>query len=576
MDIFKLTQILNNINEAIVVVDENSYITYINRAAEKLIDIPMGGAVGKPIENVIPNTGLPVIVETGKEELNRKHQLNNTETIINSLPLFNHEGRVVGAYAIFRNITQINKVGSHLTDFKEYIYLLKAILDSTQDAISVVDENGIGIYINPAYTRMVGMTEKDIIGKPATVDIAEGESIHMQVLKTRKPIKGALLKVNPNRKQVIVDAAPIFIDGKLKGSVGIAHDITHIRELTRELEQAKQIIRNLEAKYTFEDIIGEHPTILKAVDRAKKAADTTITVLLRGESGTGKELFAHAIHNESNRRNNQFVRVNCAALEGSLINSELFGYVEGAFTGALKGGKQGLFEKANKGTIFLDEIGEISLETQARILRVIQEKEIIPVGGNQPMRIDVRIIAATNIDLESAVEENRFRKDLYYRLNVFPINIPALRERKSDIYLLSSYLIRKCNQEYGRNVSDISSKAVEVLSEYHWPGNVRELENIIARAIINMSPGERIIDYYHIPELYTINKNTANKKLIDTKSHVDDDNGIACLKNHIEECEKEHILNVLIKNNMNKTKTAKELNITVRCLYYKLKKYNLM
>jgi len=564
MDIFKLTQILNNINEAIVVVDENSYITYINRAAEKLIDIPMGGAVGKPIENVIPNTGLPVIVETGKEELNRKHQLNNTETIINSLPLFNHEGRVVGAYAIFRNITQINKVGSHLTDFKEYIYLLKAILDSTQDAISVVDENGIGIYINPAYTRMVGMTEKDIIGKPATVDIAEGESIHMQVLKTRKPIKGALLKVNPNRKQVIVDAAPIFIDGKLKGSVGIAHDITHIRELTRELEQAKQIIRNLEAKYTFEDIIGEHSTILKAVDRAKKAADTTITVLLRGESGTGKELFAHAIHNESNRRNNQFVRVNCAALEGSLINSELFGYVEGAFTGALKGGKQGLFEKANKGTIFLDEIGEISLETQARILRVIQEKEIIPVGGNQPMRIDVRIIAATNIDLESAVEENRFRKDLYYRLNVFPINIPALRERKSDIYLLSSYLIRKCNQEYGRNVSDISSKAVEVLSEYHWPGNVRELENIIARAIINMSPGERIIDYYHIPELYTINKNTANKKLIDTKSHVDDDNGIACLKNHIEESEKEHILNVLIKNNMNKTKTAKELNITVR------------
>ena len=187
MDIFKLTQILNNINEAIVVVDENSYITYINRAAEKLIDIPMGGAVGKPIENVIPNTGLPVIVETGKEELNRKHQLNNTETIINSLPLFNHEGRVVGAYAIFRNITQINKVGSHLTDFKEYIYLLKAILDSTQDAISVVDENGIGIYINPAYTRMVGMTEQDIIGKPATGDIAEGESIHMQVLKTGNP-----------------------------------------------------------------------------------------------------------------------------------------------------------------------------------------------------------------------------------------------------------------------------------------------------------------------------------------------------------------------------------------------------
>ncbi|MGI6585938.1 MAG: sigma 54-interacting transcriptional regulator [Lutisporaceae bacterium] len=571
MDVFKLTQIIDNINEAIIAVNENAYIVLFNKAAEKLVDISIEDVIGKPIDSIIPNTRLPIILETGKKELNKTQQIKDIKTITSRMPLLDREGKVVGAYAVFRDITQIKKMSSQLTSLEEYTHLLKSILDSTQDAISVVDENGIGIYINPAYTRVVGMTEKDIIGKPATVDIAEGESIHMQVLKTQKPVKGALLKVLPNRKQVIVDIAPIFIEGKLKGSVGIAHDITSIRELTRELEQAKQIIRKLEAKYTFEDIIGEHSSILRAVEKAKKAADTPVTVLLRGESGTGKELFAHAIHNRSSRRTNQFIKVNCAALEESLINSELFGYVEGAFTGAIKGGRQGLFEKANKGTIFLDEIGEISLETQARILRVIQEKEIIPVGGNQPIEVDVRIIAATNIDLEKAVEEKRFRKDLYYRLTVFPINIPSLSERKSDIYLLCNYLIRKCNQEYGRNVSDISIEAIQVLSEYHWPGNVRELENIIGRAIINMGTGERIIDSHHIPDLYSTNKN-----LIDTKSYADDYNRDVSLKKHLEESEKKYILYLLIKNNMNKTKTANELNITVRNLYYKLKKYQLM
>jgi PAS domain S-box-containing protein len=564
-----ITQITNNIQEAIIVVDENARIILFNKAAEKLANVPMQDALGKFVEDIIPNTRLPIIVKTGQEELNQKQQLTHTKIITDRKPIYDKNKNIIGAFAIFKDNTQIKEMSRQITSLQEARYLLEAILNSTQDAISVVDEKGLGVYINPAYTRMTGLTEKDVIGKPATVDIAEGESIHMQVLETQRPIKNAFLKVGPNGRHVIVDIAPVFIKGKLRGSVGVIHDITDMRNLTKELEQAKQIIRNLEAKYTFDDIIGEHPSLVQSIDRAKKAADTPVTVLLRGESGTGKEIFAHAIHNASNRKNNQFIRVNCAALQESLLNSELFGYVEGAFTGASKGGKKGLFEKANGGTIFLDEIGEISPNTQAKILRALQEKEVIPVGGNQPINIDVRIIAATNIDLEKAVEEKAFRKDLYYRLNVFPIYISELKDRSSDIYLLCTHLIRKFNQEYGRNVNDISEDAIQALMDYNWPGNIRELENVIGRAMINMKIGEKVINFNHLPILLTNNKLLNNTN----KSTQNRDN--TSLKSFLEESEKNYIKELLNKNKNNKTKTAKELEISIRSLYYKLEKYQL-
>lgn len=563
-------QVLNDIQEGIIMVDKKARIVLLNQAAADLMDIPMEESIGQPVEDVVPNTRLPVIIATGKEEFNQKQRLKSTSIITNRKPLFDKKGNISGAYALFQNITQIKEMSRQLNHLREFIHLLESILYSTEDAISVVDEKGLGVYINPAYTRITGLTQKNVIGKPATVDIAEGESIHMKVLKTQKPIKGALLKVGPNSRQVMVDVAPLFIKGELKGSVGVIHDTLEMKKLLKELEQAKQIIRNLEAKYTFEDIIGEHGSIKKAIERAKLAAKTPVTVLLRGESGTGKELFAHAIHGFSNRKNNQFIRVNCAALQESLLNSELFGYVEGAFTGAKKGGEKGFFEKANGGTIFLDEIGEISLNTQAKILRVLQEKEIIPVGGNQPINIDVRIIAATNVDLERTVEEKKFRKDLYYRLNVFPIYIPELKERKSDIGLLCDNLIRKFNQEYGRSVNNISQESLKILMGYPWPGNIRELENIIGRAMINMKMGERTIKPKHLPILET-NPNLfdqgENLLFIDKKDKT--------LKEFLEEMEKEYIQELLNKNKGNKTETAKDLNISIRSLYYKLKKHQI-
>lgn len=561
---------LDDIQEGIIIVDQKAKIVVFNQIAAELMDVSVEQSIGRPVEDVVPNTRLPIILKTGREELNRKQKLKRTAIITNRKPLFDERGNIVGAYALFRDITQIKEMSRQLNHLRELIHLLESILYSTEDAISVVDEKGLGVYINPAYTRITGLTEKDVIGKPATVDITEGESIHMKVLKSQKPIKGKLLKVGPNGKRVIVDVAPLFIKGQLKGSVGVIHDTVEIKKLSNELEQAKQMIRNLEAKYTFEDIIGEHSSIKKAIERAKVAAKTPATVLLRGESGTGKELFAHAIHNVSNRKNNPFIRVNCAAFQESLLNSELFGYVEGAFTGAKKGGKKGFFEEANGGTIFLDEIGEISLNTQAKILRVLQEKEIIPVGGNRPIHVDVRIIAATNVDLEEAVEEKKFRKDLYYRLNVFPIYIPELKERKEDIPLLCKHLIRKYNQEYGRSVDNISQEAIKILMKYHWPGNVRELENAIGRAMINMKIGEKIIKPKHLPIL-EVNLNLLNE---DRNSFSIDHQG-KTLREFLEEMEKAYIQQLLRKNKGNKTKTAKDLNISIRSLYYKLEKHQL-
>lgn len=445
--------------------------------------------------------------------------------------------------------------------------MLKAIIHSSNDAISVVDENGKGLLINPAYTKLTGLNEKEILGKPATTDIYQGESMHLHVLKTKRPVRGVTMLVGPTKKEVVVNVAPIIVDNQLKGSVGIIHDLSEIRELTTELQKAKERIRTLEAKYTFHDIVGESEEMLIAIEQASIGAKTPATVLLRGESGTGKELFAHAIHNASDRKMQNFIRVNCAAISESLLESELFGYEDGAFSGAKRGGKKGLFEEANNGSIFLDEIGEISLNTQVKLLRVLQEKEIVRVGGTKPVPIDVRIIAATNKNLEKEIMNGNFREDLYYRINRIPIYIPPLRNRLTDISQLCNRLIQKINHDYGRNVEGITEDAITALKNYHWPGNIRELENVLGRAMIYMNYNERIIDITHLPKLeYIASKGKKDLFLPkETKS----------LQEMTDEFEKRMIELVLNKYHGNKTNAAKELGISIRSLYYKLEKYGL-
>lgn len=469
-----------------------------------------------------------------------------------------------------KDYTEMMNLVEEITSLKDIQTLLKAIINSSEEAISVVDENGKGLLINPAYTRITGLSEEQVIGKPATADISEGESMHMRVLQTKKAVRGVAMRVGPKKKEVFVNVAPIIVDGKIKGSVGVIHDRSEMEALYRELDKAKKIIRTLEAKYSFDDIIGDSNEIKHAIQQAKLCAGTPATVLLRGESGTGKELFAHAIHNASSRRYKKFIRVNCAAISETLLESELFGYEEGAFSGARRGGKRGLFEEANNGSIFLDEVGELSFNTQAKLLRVLQENEITRVGGTKSIPINVRVIAATNVNLEENISKGKFRKDLYYRLNRMPIGIPPLRRRKSDIPLLCKRLIERINQEYGRNVEGISPKALEKLMNYDWPGNVRELDNILGRAIIFMNYQETEIAAEHVFGLQ--NKVPGRTDINSENIAVKEDESLQHL---LDRYEREIILQTLKRVGGNKTETAKILGLSVRNLYYKLKKHHI-
>lgn len=559
--------IFNSIDEGMVGVDKNSIINFFNKSAARMTDVTAEDAVGKHIYEVIPTSALPRIFESGRTELNKELVLSNGSKIVTSrFPVVNEQGERIGAFSIFKDITEVVNLAEEITNLKEIQTMLQAIIQSSDDAISVVDEDGKGLLINPAYTRITGLETEDIIGKPATADISEGESMHLKVLQTRKAIRGVNMRVGPAKREVIVNVAPIIVNNRLKGSVGVIHDMTEIRSLMKELDRARSIIRTLESKYTFDDIIGDSKEMKISIDQAKLAAKTPVTVLLRGESGTGKELFAHAIHSASARKYNKFVRVNCAAIAEHLLESELFGYEEGAFTGAKRGEKRGLFEEANHGSIFLDEIGELSSSTQVKLLRVLQDGEIVRVGGTKAIPIDVRVIAATNIHMEKAMLEGTFREDLYYRLNRMPIQIPPLRHRKTDIKAIAERLLVKLNQEYGRNVELISEVAYNRLRVYDWPGNVRELENVISRGMIFMKPTESILDDHHLPISMMKPSESQMNQL---------NQPILPLADQIERIEKEILSSTLRNTGGNKSKTAKNLGISLRTLYYKLEKYEL-
>jgi Nif-specific regulatory protein len=320
-----------------------------------------------------------------------------------------------------------------------------------------------------------------------------------------------------------------------------------------------QLRLELQQRFHFSNLVGTSGPMRQLYQEVARVASTNTTVLIRGESGTGKELIAQAIHLHSPRATQAFVKVNCAALPETLVESELFGYERGAFTGAQQR-KQGRFELANGGTIFLDEIGELSPGTQVKLLRVLQEREFERVGGTEPVRVDVRVIAATNRDLEKALAESHFREDLYYRVNVFPIFIPPLRARKADVLPLADHFVEKYAREHGKRIRRISTSAIDLLSSYHWPGNVRELENTIERAVL-LADGE-VIHGYHLPP--TLQTADATGTLVS-----------ASLASAVESFERSLIEDALKNTRGNRSRAARLLNTTDRVISYKIKKYGI-
>lgn len=360
--------------------------------------------------------------------------------------------------------------------------ILETIIEFSDGGLLAVDENLNLLGVNTYAKAVWGLKE----APGERLDIPELQQAFSTVIKTGKLLPPHLITVN--QEEFLMNVIPMIVERNVIGAVATLKQVEEVREseklIRRELAQ-----KGWYAKYTLDHIQGHSEKITGLKRLAATYAKTDATVLILGESGTGKELFAQAIHNCSPRKNNPFVALNCSALPASLLESELFGYVDGAFTGARKGGKAGVFEMAHKGTIFLDEIGDIDLGVQARLLRVLQEKEVMRIGDNKVLSIDVRVVAATNKDLYQAVEEGRFREDLYYRLNLLDLTIPPLRERKEDIGDIAEASIHSINQSLNCHIRGFDPQVIQKLEEYDWRGNIRELRNILEKMAIVVQHG---------------------------------------------------------------------------------------
>ena len=368
-----------------------------------------------------------------------------------------------------------------------------AILNSINDGIYITDEVGTTLFVNKVAERTGGLDAEHLVGRNMADLVAEGycsESASIEVIKTGRSVN-IIQNLPMDDTTLLVSGAPYYKDGKLKMVITTERDITEIKRLQKQVERTKKITEKYQSELEyfraqnklFDEVVAESEEIKSLIELAVNVAKIDTTVFIQGESGVGKEVFAKIIHNNSARSEEPFIKVNCAAIPESLIESELFGYEKGAFTGASTEGKMGLFELANKGTLFLDEIGELQINLQAKLLRVLQEKEIIRIGGKSPRPVDVRIITATNRHLKEEIKKGNFRLDLFYRINVVSIDVPPLRERKEDIPALTRYFIKKFNRKYNLN-KEINPEAYRLLSSYDWPGNIRELENILERVMI--------------------------------------------------------------------------------------------
>jgi len=445
---------------------------------------------------------------------------------------------------------------------------MSILMDTVNDAVTVIDQNNTVIGWNKKAEDLYGITGKTIVGEDIQNFFSSLVVTH--VINTNLP-KKKIIRENYHQPlpgtHVLINASSITSGDEIIGSVCAERDITEIVRLHNELSKASSEVRQLKKEITkihrpntaFGKIAGHSKGLQKTVSLARRVANTNAAVMIRGESGTGKELFAEAIHEESSRHNNPFVVINCGAIPVALFESELFGYQPGAFTGADRQGRQGKFEAAHRGTIFLDEIGEMPLEMQVKLLRVLQNKRFYRVGGNDLVEVDVRVIAATHRDLEQMISEGTFRKDLYYRINVVGIEIPPLRQRKEDILDLIYLFIREFCLQQDRDLVQMAPEVMPAMLNYPWPGNVRELRNVVECMVILAE--EELILEEHLPEAIRF------QKYIQTVTDPD-----ASLPDITDRTEREIILQAIEGCSGDKSKAARKLGVPRSTLYYKMKK----
>lgn len=493
--------ILDASHNGIVIIDRSGVILVYNKAARRLLEEGDHSPVGRHFSEIRPETwpDLKNILETGLPQIGKKIVLPQATIIANRNPII-VGGKVVGAISVFQDISEHEALISDLQGYRKLHRELEAIFESSFDGLYITDGRANTIRVNSAYERITGLKREDLIGRNMVDLVREGVFDHsatIDVLEQRSQV--TIIQKIMGDKHLLVTGTPIFDDEN-----GIALVVTNVRDITllNELKAQLDESRRLSSRYyqslvekekfqhDLQDMVVKSGAMIQTVQRAIKVAAADASVLLSGESGAGKSMLARIIHLVSPRKERPFIKINCGAIPDSLIESELFGYARGAFTGAAPEGKAGLIEVGHTGTVLLDEVGELTLAMQVKLLQVIEEKVFTRLGGTKPISVDVRIIAATNKNLKDLVQQGRFREDLYYRLDVVPIHIPPLRERRDDIAALALNRIEKFNRTSG-SAKRLDQVVMDRLMRYNYPGNVRELINIMERMMI-MSDGNLI------------------------------------------------------------------------------------
>ena len=511
--------ILAAIPNQVIGVDRQGIVRLCNEAMAELLQSVKEDVLGRQISDIIEESLLMQVVESGLGDKWRKFAFRGRSFLVNRSPLF-AQGILVGALASLHEISDLEQISSELFSVRLLSEELEAIIDSAFDGIYVTDGQGITLRVNKSYERITGLKREEVVGH-SMYELVEkkvfDQSITIQVLETGETAT-LIQKIN-NGGTVMVTGTPLRDpSGTITRVVTTVRDLTELNHLRNELT----VVGNLKSRYENElrqlkrktlrgDDIIVHSAAMEAVfDLSSRLSSVDSTVLIQGESGVGKEVVAEFIHSSSPRKAKSFVRINCAAIPEQLLESELFGYVRGAFTGASKEGKAGLFETADGGTLLLDEIGDLPPTLQVKLLRVIQDRQTRRIGDNTPRFIDVRLVAATNQNLAEMVRRKQFREDLYYRLNVVPIQVPPLRERKEDVLFMVQAFLNKFCERHNRS-KELHPAVMPYLLDYSWPGNVRELENIMERLVVT-SPGT-VIGVEDLPLLLRNNESTSTSPL---------------------------------------------------------------
>ena len=565
--------LFDSCHNGVVVIDTNGIVTIYNRAARRIFSDGNRPVVGEHFRDVRPETwpDLKRVLETGEPQIGRKIELPQATIIANRSPILN-DGSIAGVISIFQDISEYEKIISELRSYQQVRRELEAIFESSYDGLYITDGKANTLRVNSAYERITGLSAKGLIGRNMRDLVQEkvfDYSSTLAVLKEKRPV--TLVQNVKGQKEVMVTGSPIFDeDGNIAFVVTNVRDMTELNSLRADLAEARRIsskmyeyfLEHKGLEHALDKIVVKSSKMIQSIKKAIKVAGTGTSVILYGESGVGKSMLADLIHQMSPRKDKPLVRINCGAIPESLIESELFGYDRGAFTGAAQGGKAGLMEAAHTGSLVLDEVAELSLAAQVKLLEVIENKTFTRLGSTRASRVDVRIIAATHQNLAERVKSGLFRRDLYYRLNGVPIEIPPLRERAEDIVPIAVNVLSKLNQAHGTR-KKMSADVLDALRKYTYPGNIRELVHIVER-MFTMSEKDAI-DGSELP--------AEVRSVSPVIPHVG--RGDMTLEGALNAFE-EHIIRDVLKRSATPQEAAQALGVHYSTLWRKLKKFRIL